>query len=222
MQLVRFVSVVVTAGAVLSGSAAAQQRSGPAPVRGYLIGGGGASIEPNRSASIAAEIAENVHPNVQIYANVAYYDNLLSDASRNQLTAVAQDLTIATGTPWEFSGRDRGRSFSFGAKFVKSTGGMRPYVGAGIGVLNLRRTITERFRGNLTSSFLAEFGSADGVLDVSQTNTNKPLGEIGAGVGFVVGRHGYVDFGYRYRKPFHTPGQSYDISNVGVAAGVKF
>jgi opacity protein-like surface antigen len=213
---------MLTASAVLSGSAAAQQRSGPAPVRGYLIGGGGAAIEPNRSASISAEIAENVHPNIQIYANAAYYDNLLSDASRNQLTAVAQELTIATGTPWEFSGRDQGRSFSFGAKLVKATGGMRPYVGAGIGVLNVRRTIVERFRGNLTDSFVAEFGSADGVLDVTQTNTNKPLGEVGAGVGFVVGRRGYVDFGYRYRKPFHTPGPSSNISNVNVAAGVKF
>lgn len=222
MQFVRFISVVVIAGAVLTGSAAAQQRSAPAPLRGYLIGGGGASIEPNRSASISAEIAENVHPNIQIYANAAYYDNLLSDASRNQLTAVAQALTVATGTPWEFSGRDRGRSFSFGAKFVKSTGGFRPYVGTGIGAINLRRTVIERFRGNLTESFLAEFGSADGVVDVKLTNTNKPMGEIAAGVGVVVGRRGYVDFGYRYRKAFHAPGQSFNISNVGVAAGVKF
>ena len=222
MQLVRFVSVVVAAGAVLTGSASAQQRSGPAPLRGYLIGGGGAAIEPNRSASISAEIAENVHPNVQIYANAAFYDNLLTDVSRDQLTTVAEALTLATGAPWEFSGRDRGRSFSFGTKFVKASGGMRPYVGAGLGVLNVRRTVIERFRGNLTDSFLAEFGSADGVIDITQTNTNKPLGELAAGVGVVVGRRGYVDFGYRYRKAFHSPGQSFNISNVGIAAGVKF
>jgi hypothetical protein len=46
------------------------------------------------------------------------------------------------------------------------------------------------------------------------------MAEVAAGIGAVVG-HGYVDVGYRYRKAFHV-NQSFDISQVGVAVGVKF
>lgn len=222
MQLVKFVSMAVAAGAVLAGSASAQQRStAPAPLRGYLILGGGASVVPNRSTTISAEIAENVTRKIQVYGNVSFYDNLMTDVARDQLLAAADALTVATGTPWQFTGRDRGRSFSFGAKYLMSSAGtFRPYIGTGIGVINLRRTIIERSRGDLTESFIAQFGSVDGVVDVTQSNTNRPMGEVAAGFGVVI-RRGYVDFGYRYRKAFHT-GQSFNVSNVSVLAGVRF
>jgi hypothetical protein len=221
MQLVRLVSIAVAATMVMAGSAAAQQRA-PRPLRGYLVAGAGASIEPTRTTTISAEIAENVRRDLQIYASASYYDNLMSDVARDQLVSVAASLTVATGAPWQFSGRDRGRSFTLGAKFLVPTGAtFKPYVGGGLGVINLRRTIVERSRGNLTDSFLAEFGSADGIVDVTQSNTNKPLGEVAAGFGVVVGR-GYVDFGYRYRKAFHTQIESLNVSNLSVLAGVRF
>jgi hypothetical protein len=47
------------------------------------------------------------------------------------------------------------------------------------------------------------------------------MAEIAAGVGAVI-RRAYVDVGYRYRKAFHTANQSFDISQVGAAVGVKF
>ena len=46
------------------------------------------------------------------------------------------------------------------------------------------------------------------------------MGEVAAGIGAAIGR-AYVDVGYRYRKAFHV-NQSFDISQVGVAVGVKF
>ena len=205
--------------------ALAQQRPSPAPrpLRGYLIGGGGASIGPAQTAvTLSAEIAENMTRNIQAYMSAVYYDNVMSDAATNQLGLVGSSLTALTGTPWVFSGRDKGRSFTFGAKvLVSGTSSVHPYVGGGFGALNVRRVINEQSRGNITQAYLAQFGSPDAIIDPTNTDTTHPMGEVAAGVGAVVKR-AYVDFGYRYRKAFHTGNQSFDISQVGAAVGVKF
>jgi hypothetical protein len=88
-------------------------------------------------------------------------------------------------------------------------------------VLNVHRFIREQSRGNITEAYVAQFGSADGVVDPAQDNTNHPLGEVAAGVGVVIGG-AYVDVGYRYRKAFHNVHDTFDVSQVGVAVGVKF
>jgi hypothetical protein len=158
---------------------------------------------------------------VQAYMSVGYYDNIMSQTAKNQLAQVGTTLTAITGTPWIFEGRDRARSFTFGAKFIAPTGSVRPYLGGGFGALNIRRTIREQTRGNLTTAYLAEFGSGDGVVDPTQSNTTHPMAEVAAGVGAIAGR-AFVDFGYRYRRGFHNVNQSFDVSQVGVSAGVKF
>ena len=218
-----FALVIVVLGLAASPSAAQQRPAAPPePLRGYLIGGGGTSIGVSDPAmTLSAEIAENVQPNVQVYMSAGYYDNVMSQAARDQLTAVASFLTTTTGRPWQFEGRDRGRSFTVGGKVLVPTGtAVRPYVGGGVGALNLRRTIRDISRGNVTTAYLAQFGAGDGVVDITQSNTTKPMAEVAAGIGAVIG-HGYVDVGYRYRKAFHV-NQSFDISQVGVAVGVKF
>lgn len=219
-----FAFVVLILGLAASPSAAQQRPAAPPqPLRGYLIGGGGTSIGvSNPAMTLSAEIAENVNPVVQVYMSAGYYDNVMSQAARDQLTAVASFLTTTTGRPWQFEGRDRGRSFTVGAKVLVPTGtAVRPYVGGGAGALNLRRTIREVSRGNITRAYLSQFGSGDGVVDITQSNTTKPMAEVAAGIGVVIGHAYYVDVGYRYRKAFHV-NQSFDISEVGVAAGVKF
>jgi opacity protein-like surface antigen len=224
MHLLRsFAFVVVVLGLAASPSAAQQRPAAPSqPLRGYLIGGGGTSIGvAERAMTLSAEIAENVRPDVQVYISAGYYDNVMSQAARNQLSAVASFLSSTTGRSWQFEGRDRGRSFTVGGKVLVPTGAaVRPYVGGGVGALNLRRTIREVSRGNITTAYLAQFGSGDGVVDITQSNTTKPMAEVAAGIGAAIGR-GYVDVGYRYRKAFHVS-QSFDISQVGVAVGVKF
>jgi opacity protein-like surface antigen len=204
---------------------AQQQRPAPAPrpLRGYLIGGGGASIGPAQTAvTLSAEIAENMTRNVQAYMSAVYYDNIMSDTATNQLALVGSTLTALTGTPWVFTGRDKARSFTLGARvLVPVTSSVHPYVGGGFGALNVRRVIHEQSRGNITQAYLSQFGSPDAVIDPTNTDTTHPMGEVAAGVGAVVKR-AYVDFGYRYRKAFHTGNQSFDISQVGAAVGVKF
>ncbi len=210
---------------IASGSAVAQQTPlpGNGPLRGYLIGGGGATVESSsRALTLSAELAENVTPDVQVYVTFGYYENLMTQSARDQLAQVGRDLTLVNGVPWEFSGRDRGRSFTVGGKFlVPMAGSMRPYIGGGVGVMNLKRTVFERTRGVVTDDFLNRFGSGDGVYDPTQTNTNKPLGELAGGVGVTIGR-AYVDLGYRYRKVFRTMGQSLGVSQLGAAVGIGF
>jgi hypothetical protein len=193
------------------------------PLRGYLIGGGGASVgTPQTALTLNAEIAENMTRNVQAYMSVGYYDNIMSQAARNQLVQVSSALTALTGNPWAFEGRDRGRSFTFGGKFLVPTGTQaRPYIGGGAGVLNVRRHIHEQTRGDITSAYLTQFGSVDGMVEAGEESTNHPMAEAAGGVGVVVG-HAYVDFGYRYRRAFHNLNQSFNVSQVGVSAGVKF
>ena len=64
---------------LVAAPAFAQQRPAPAPrpLRGYLIGGGGASIATtNPSVTLNAEIAENMTRIIQAYMSVGFYDNI--------------------------------------------------------------------------------------------------------------------------------------------------
>jgi hypothetical protein len=213
---------------LVAAPALAQQRPAPAPrpLRGYLIGGGGASlgqaVPAQTSLTLSAEIAENMTRNIQAYMSAVYYDNIMSDTQANQLALVGNTLSAATGTPWVFQGRDRGRSFTFGAKvLVPGTSSVHPYVGGGFGALNVRRTIRELSRGNVTQAYLTQFGSADGLVHPADTDTTHAMGEVAAGVGAVI-KGAYLDVGYRYRRAFHTGSESFNISQVGAAVGVKF
>jgi hypothetical protein len=212
---------------LVAAPALAQQRPSPAPrpLRGYLIGGGGASTgigTAETAVTLSAEIAENMTRNIQAYMSAVYYDNIMSHAAANQLVLVGDTLSAITGTPWVFEGRDRGRSFTVGAKvLVPATASVHPYIGGGFGALNVKRTIHELSRGNITQAFLSQFGSADSVVDPTDTDTTHPMAEVAAGVGAVV-KGAYLDFGYRYRVAFRTGIQSLEISQVGASVGVKF
>ena len=220
-----FKSLWLVAIVLVASPAFAQQRPAPAkkPLRGYLIAGGGASTStPDTSMALMAEIAENVRPALQVYLGAGYYDNVMSQAARNQLVQAGNALTALTGTPWVFEGRDRARYFSSGIKFLVPAGAsVYPYIGGGVGAINFRRTIREQTRGNITDAYLAQFGSVDGVVDPTQGNTTKPMAEVAAGVGVAIDK-AFIDFGYRYRKAFHNLNDTFDISQVAVAAGVKF
>ena len=224
MRLVRSVAFVSVLAVTFVTPAFAQNREAPSPrwARGYLIASASTLVTERVAPVFSAEIAEHATSNIQVYAAFSYYDNLMSDEARAELDDVSAQLSFATGTPWRFQGRDRGRSITGGAKYLMPTATpVRPFVGAGIGVINLRRTISEQSRGNLTAAYVSQFGGSDGIVDVSQTNTNRPLGEFTAGVAVVV-RRAYVQFEYRFRKPFHGGDTGFDIATAGVAAGIAF
>jgi hypothetical protein len=226
MRLRAVVFLLAPLATMAMSAAPAEAQQAPrvsAPLRGYLIGGVGVSLDlPQAGTTVSAEIAENVHRDLQVYVTASFADNVMSDVARDELADAAELLEFVTGTPWELTGRDRARSVTLGMKYLVPTAtGLRPYVGAGFGVLNLRRSIRDRVRGNVTDEFLTEFGASDGAIDPAQTNTNRPLGELAGGVGVAIGR-AYVDVGYRYRRAFHTGRSEVALSQVGVAIGLKF
>lgn len=187
---------------------------------GYMTAAMGASFSDTRAATFGVEIAERLHPRVQAYAAFNYFDNLFNDQASSDLVGLASYLTRITGDPWQFSGRDRGLSFSGGAKYLLSQGPtFRPYVGGGPGVLNLQRTITERTLGDVSDPVLVVFGAPDGFIEASEESTFRAMAEFVAGVGMAHGRT-YVDVGYRYRKVFHV--ESFSFSQFTVGVGMRF
>jgi hypothetical protein len=191
------------------------------PQRGYMTGALGASFNSDTAAAFAVEFGEHINRRVQAYTAFTYFDDLLNTAARDDLAEMGSTLTRVTGSEWLLQGRDRGLAFSGGAKYLISEGGsVRPYVGGGPGVLNIRRVISERLRGDVTDAVVFAFGAPDGVIDPAKVSTFKPMAEVVAGVGFTAGRT-YVDVGYRFRKVFRSP-QSFNFSQFGVGVGMRF
>jgi hypothetical protein len=223
MTAFRSVSLVPCLVLLTATIATAQQdrAASQAPLdNGYMTAAMGASFSDTRAATFGVEIAETLHPRVQAYAAFNYFDNLFNDQASSDLVGLASYLTRITGDPWQFSGRDRGLSFSGGAKYLLSQGPtFRPYVGGGPGVLNLQRTITERTLGDVSDPVLVVFGAPDGFIEASEESTFRAMAEFVAGVGMAHGRT-YVDVGYRYRKVFHV--ESFSFSQFTVGVGMRF
>jgi hypothetical protein len=172
------------------------------------MGVGGAAFDvtfETPTATFAVEYGERVTPDVQAYANISYTHDLMSDRMRQYLLDAGATLTALDGVNWEFIGRDRGLSFTAGGKFLMPVNlRIRPYVGGGLGILNLRRRITEDHLGDVSESFYDLSGGLyDGVISAGSVSANKPLAEVLLGVGGAFGQT-YIDVGYRYRKAFNT------------------
>ena len=209
---------LMTAGVALGQQA---QLSAPAPERGYMTAAAGASFGDQRAPTFAIEFGERINRRVQAYATFTYFDNLFNDSARSDLTRLETLLSGLTGASWEFQGRDRGLAFSGGAKYLLSEGrSVRPYIGAAPGVLNVRRTITERDLGDVSDPVIAVFGAPDGFIDTRKLSTFKPMAEFIAGVGLASGRT-YVDVGYRFRKVFRSR-EPFTFSQFNAGIGMRF
>jgi hypothetical protein len=217
MNLVKTLSFVPALVAALAVPAIAQDTSAGTPPAHYLIGLGGASVNldfEHPSTTLAIEYGERLHDDVQAYANVGFVSNLMSDVMRDHLVT-AGDLIGG-----EYTGRDRGLTFSLGGRFLwPSDMRFRPYVGGGFGLLNLKRRISERQFGDVSEFFYEATGLNDGVIDASRTSVTKPLGEVMLGAAGTFGRT-YVDVAYRYRHAFHA--QPVKFSQVTFGIGVAF
>jgi hypothetical protein len=152
----------------------------------------------------------------------------MSDRMRQNLVTAGQTLTALDGVLWQFDGKDRGLAFTVGGKFLAPIRSrVRPYVGGGIGLLNLKRRITERDFGEMTEDFalLGDVGVPvqylnDGVMKAGATSATKPLAEIIVGAGGAIGR-AYLDVSYRYRKAFHSF-EDIDFGQVTVGLGMAW
>lgn len=187
--------------------------------RAYFMGVGGAASNlefENFSPAIAAEYGERVHRHVYAYANLRYVDNLMGDAMRTNLETASQDLGL------DFSGRDRALTFTVGAKFfLPNDSRFRPYFGAGLGLLNLKRRIQERTLGDVSDAFYGLTGLNDGVVDAGRTASTTAMGEVMLGFSGALSNRTYLDVAYRYGSSFHSTDRV-DFGQATFGIGVAF
>jgi hypothetical protein len=225
MTFVKSLSLVPVVVIAMTSPALCQDAPAPLnPPRAYLSALGGAAVNMDferPAAAFAVEYGERVHQDVLAYANFGYVHDLMSARMQNNLDLASDALSAATGLPWEFTGRDRGLAFTMGGKFlIPADMKFRPYVGGGLGVLNLKRRITERDLGDYTELFYPTTGLNDAVIDGGLTSTTKPLAEVMLGVSGAMGRT-YIDVAYRYRRAFNSY-EPIEFSQVTLGVGVTF
>jgi hypothetical protein len=187
--------------------------------RAYVSASTGASFGPQVAAVFAGEYGERVSRHVQAYVSVSYQENLMQSDITDDLAALSNGLTAATGIPWTLHGRDRGVALVAGGKYLFGDSAVRPYVAGGGGVIEIERTISDARVGDVTSAVLTEFGI--GELELTTESETSPLLEAGAGVAVSVGRATYFDFGYRYHRAFHLS-EPLDFSQFSASVGVRF
>jgi len=188
---------------------------------GYMTAVAGTSFGDQQEALFGAEVGENLTSHVQAYANFTYFDNLITDSAQSYLANLSATLTRLTASSWNLTGNDRGLAFSGGAKYLMLPGSaIRPYVGAGPGLINIRRTIYETDLGEISNEVLAVFGAPDGGINPEKEGSFKPMVEFAAGAGIAAGRT-YVDVGYRFNKIYKTA-EPLSFSQFKVGVGMRF
>jgi opacity protein-like surface antigen len=225
MQFVKSVSLSSCFVLLVATSAVCQEPTttpaAPPPQRGYVTAVTGMTFQAETAATFAAEYGENIGRNIQAYATFSYFDNLTTTGTRDDLNTLGNVLESLTGTPWNFTARDKGVAFIVGGKFLVPThSGIRPYIGGGAGALNIKRTITSPTVGDVTNYLASEFGLTQAPLTSSEVDATKPIAEMTTGVGVVAGQV-FIDVGYRYRKAFHFA-ETLDFSQFCVGIGMKF
>ena len=209
---------------VSSVSAFAQGTPAPGPTspepRWYIAAIGGAVSRPPTAPVFGVEIAEHLGRHAQVYVTFSYIENLMRETLRDDLDATGTRLETLTGDSWSLTGRDRGLALVAGGKYVFGSGTFRPYVGAGAGVINLKRTVFEIRIGDVTQAVYNDFELGDAELSATADGVNKPLFEFGFGVGIGSG-HTHVDIGYRFRSVPRTA-SSLNFSQVAAGIGYRF
>ena len=216
-------SVLWMAPVVLAACATSAQAQDAGPMtaspRAYFTGIGGAAFNlefDDPSPSFAAEYGERVHRDVYAYANFRYIDNLMTDFMRAELQRVSVD-----GGP-SYSGRDRALTFTLGAKYLfPGTRRFRPYFGGGLGLLNLKRRITEQTLGDVSESFFAMTGVNDGVIDAGATAATTAMADVMVGFAGALANRTYLDVAFKYGTSFHRA-ERVDFGQVTLGIGVAF
>jgi opacity protein-like surface antigen len=216
---VSFLACLLAAQPALCQERTDSASSNPFLLERYVSGSAGVASTGSNTPTFAVEYGEKVTRNSQAYANLSYFDNVMTDQMQDNLTAAAASIKSITGLTRSFSGRDRGLAFTAGGKYQPGTR-VRPYIGAGGGGFHVERTITESSLGDVSLAFAQETPFGDGLVPAGSTSATMPLAEAVAGIGFVT-RNMYIDVGYRYRHVFHTM-TDLDLSQVAVGIGAKW
>lgn len=188
--------------------------------RWYIAAVGGAVSGPPAAPLFGGEIAQHLGRHGQAYLTVSYVENLMEGSLRDAIDSRSADLTALTGDTWSLSGRDRGVVTVAGGKYVFGAGTVRPYVGAGLGAIYLKRTVVEARLGDVTRAVFNDFELGDADLSLATEGVTRPLVEAAFGVGIGTGRT-HFDVGYRYRSAFRMA-TKLDFSQVTAGIGYRF
>jgi opacity protein-like surface antigen len=105
-----------------------------------------------------------------------------------------------------------------GGKYVFGSGMVRPYVGAGLGTIHLKRTVVEARLGDVTRAVYNDFDLGEADLSLATEGITRLLAEAAFGVGIGAGRT-HFDVGYRYRSAFR---MSTELNFSQVTAGIGY
>ena len=210
-------SLVSSVSAFAQGTPSSAIKAEP---RWYLAAIGGAVSRPAAEPLFGAEIAEHLGRHGQAYLTVSYFENLMRDSLRDALDAKSAELTRLTSDTWALSGHDRGVTVVAGGKYVFGSGKARPYVGAGLGTIHLKRTVVEARLGDVTRAVYNDFDLGEADLSLATEGVTRPLVEAAFGVGIGTGRT-HVDIGYRYRSAFRMATEL-NFSQVTAGIGYRF
>ncbi len=217
------VSAALVLALVSSVSAFAQGTPAPGITkesRWYVAVIGGAVSRPPTEPVFGVEIAENVGRHGQAYVTFSYFENLMGQSLRDGLDDRAAKLTTLTGDVWSLTGRDRGVSFVAGGKYLFGNGSVRPYLGGGVGALDLQRTVVEVRLGDVTRAVFNDYQLGEPDLSLAAAGITRPIIEATIGVGIGTG-HTHFDIGYRYHSAFHMASKL-DFSQVTAGIGYRF
>lgn len=218
MKSIVLVSVLLLTAAVTVSAQTAQQEQGT-DERSYVSVSGGAVASP-AAAAFGVEYGDAVTRNSQAYVALSYFENLMGQPLRDDLAELATDLAGLTGTTWSFSGRDRGVTLVGGGKYLLGSGGFRPYLGGGAGIISVRRSVVEARLGDVRNAVLNDFSVGEPDLSLAPASLTRPIVEAALGVGIISGR-AYFDIGYRYRRAFRLA-NTLDFSQISVGVGYSF
>jgi opacity protein-like surface antigen len=212
--------LALAAASTVSAQVVAQGREAVPDQRGYVSVHGGAVAGLPAAPAFAVEYGDNFHRNGQAYVALSYFENLMKQTLRDDLSTLGTDLSTLTGTPWDLQGRDRGVALVGGGKYLLGSGNVRPYLGGGAGIISLRRTVTEARLGDVRAAIFNDFSVGEVDLSLAPASLTRPLVEAAFGVGIVKGNT-YFDIGYRYRRAFRLA-DNLDFSQLSVGIGYKF
>lgn len=217
------ISVAFVLAIVSSVSAFAQGTPAPgttAEPRWYIAALGGAVSRPPTGPVFGVEVAENFGRHGQAYVTISYIENLMRQSLRDGLDARGAQLTTFTGDTWSLSGRDRGVAFVAGGRYLLGGGSIRPYVGAGLGTINLKRTVVEARLGDVTRAVFNDFQLGEADLSLASEGITRPIVEAAVGLAIGSGRT-HFDIGYRYRSAYRMASKL-DFSQVTAGIGYRF
>lgn len=210
-------AIVSSVSAFAQGPSASGTSAQP---RWYVAAIGGAISRPPTEPVFGVEIAQSLGTHGQAYVTFSYAENLMRQSLRDDLDAKAAQLSQLTGDTWALTGRDRGVAFVAGGKYVFGGGTVRPYVGAGAGTINLKRTVVDVRAGDVTRALFNDFQLGEVDLSLATEGITRPIVEAAVGVGIGSGRT-HFDIGYRYRSAFRLA-TKLDFSQVTAGIGYRF